>query len=287
MKKYTLICFALPHLTLFASYIPPAATAILVMFEGNGTRQLPERLPYYSWVPFGFDTGPSYLIALGYQAGPMFSYGYSISGMDALCYGLMLCIAGNLAIIQGAFLTIRERSLKRIKGPEWAADGLYNSACLNAAMNGEMRSICRNLQTVLNSCKDLEHLQKYVILAQVSTIQMIICSCLYLVSTVPINSKQFYAEIVYLVAMGIQPFFLCLFGNEVTFQAKYMPDYLWQCDWLAADKKFKKSMIITMARLSKPVSLTAGNFASLTLTTFVSIMKASYSFFTFLKNTGE
>lgn len=50
-----------------------------------------------------------------------------------------------------------------------------------------------------------------------------------------------------------------------------MTDYLWKSDWLAADREFKSSMLITMARLRKPVFLTAGDFAPLTLTTFVAV----------------
>ncbi|KAJ8969045.1 hypothetical protein NQ314_001945 [Rhamnusium bicolor] len=74
--KCTLLCFLLPHFTLFSSYIPPTIAALAYMTNGNASSQLPQNLPYYSWVPFKFDTGCSYLIALGYQAGPMFSYGY-------------------------------------------------------------------------------------------------------------------------------------------------------------------------------------------------------------------
>ncbi|KAJ8969044.1 hypothetical protein NQ314_001944 [Rhamnusium bicolor] len=71
-----------------------------------------------------------------------------ISGMDSLFVSIMHCIAGNLTIIQGAFLTIRERSLKEIKGPALDADRLNNSECLNTAMNLEMRKVCKNLQTI-------------------------------------------------------------------------------------------------------------------------------------------
>ncbi|KAJ8969042.1 hypothetical protein NQ314_001942 [Rhamnusium bicolor] len=56
-------------------------------------------------------------------------------------------------------------------------------------------------------------------------------------------------------------------------QADEMHTYMWQSDWLAADIKFKTSMIITMARLKKPIYLTAGDFAPLTLATFVAVCK--------------
>ncbi|KAJ8969043.1 hypothetical protein NQ314_001943 [Rhamnusium bicolor] len=47
----------------------------------------------------------------------------------------------------------------------------------------------------------------------------------------PVNSKQFYAEFIYLMAMGSQPFMYCWFGNEVTLKVNmkrnmiYFPSY--------------------------------------------------------------
>lgn len=64
---HALICFTPPHLTPFASYIPLTIAAIQAMSAGNNTKQLQERLPYYSWFPFELDMGPSHLIAPGYQ----------------------------------------------------------------------------------------------------------------------------------------------------------------------------------------------------------------------------
>ncbi|KAJ8927429.1 hypothetical protein NQ314_020099 [Rhamnusium bicolor] len=178
--RYSILFFLLAHATLTSSYLPPTVTTLLVMFDdGNSKKQLPPKLPYYSWMPFNYDTPGSYLIALGYQAIPMFSYAY-------------------------------------------------------------------------RACEDLENIHKYLTLAQVTATLFILCSCLYLVST----------------------------ADKLSF-------YIWQCDWLTADNDFKKSMILTMARAKRPLYMTAGNFAPLTLPTFVSIIKGSYSFFAVIKNTSD
>ncbi|CAG9857621.1 unnamed protein product [Phyllotreta striolata] len=284
--KYTVIFFMMAHATLTSSYLPPTIAA-LKYNEDDPESLLPDRLPYYSWMPFGFDTAGTYLIALGYQAIPMFSYAYSIVGMDTLFMNIMNCVGMNLEIIQGAFLSIRDRSLEKIDGAPLTADGLYNTAALNGVMRAEMRKISKHLQTVYRMCERLEDVHKFLTLAQTVATLFIICSCLYLVSSTPIGSKAFLAEIVYLIAMGFQLTLYCWFGNEVTLKANEMPFYIWQCDWLTADDDFKKSMIMSMARSKKPVYLTAGKFAPLTLPTFVAILKASYSFFAVIKNTSE
>ncbi|KAJ8978674.1 hypothetical protein NQ317_019110 [Molorchus minor] len=281
--RYSLLFFLLAHATLTSSYLPPTITAISIM---SGTKkELPSRLPYYSWMPFKFDTPGYYLLALGYQAIPMFSYAYSIVGMDTLFMNIMNCIGFNLTVIQGAFLTIRERCMEKVKGPFLTSDGLYNSEEMQRHLNKEMKKICRHLQTIYKVCENLENVHKYLTLAQVVATLFILCSCLYLVSTTPVNSKQFYAEIVYMVAMGFQLILYCWFGNEVKLKAEKLPFYIWQSDWITASNDFKKSMILTMARTKRPLFLTAGNFAPLTLSTFVAIIKGSYSFFAVIKNT--
>ncbi|CAH1099881.1 unnamed protein product [Psylliodes chrysocephalus] len=284
--KYTVIFFMMAHATLTSSYLPPTLAAF--KYDENDPKSvLPDRLPYYSWMPFKFDTAGTYLIALGYQAIPMFSYAYSIVGMDTLFMNIMNCVGMNLEIIQGAFLSIRNRAVNKTEGPLLTPDKLYNTENLNQNLKIEMKKISIHLQTVYKVCQKLEDVHKFLTLAQTVATLFIICSCLYLVSSTPFGSKQFLAEIVYLIAMGFQLTLYCWFGNEVTLKAGNMPFYIWQCDWLTADKDFKNSMVLSMVRSKRPLYLTAGKFAPLTLPTFVAILKASYSFFAVIKNTSD
>lgn len=89
------------------------------------------------------------------------------------------------------------------------------------------------------------------------------------------------------------------------FQASEIPMSLWEGQWLSSSLEFRKCMIFTMLRMKRRLVLTVGEFAPLTLTTFVAvilaktgqvlptqlfvlqILKASYSFFAVLKNTND
>lgn len=73
---YTMIFFLLAHATLITSYLPPTITAISSLYQKNYTNTLPTNLPYHCWMPFQYYTPGTYLIALGYQSIPMFSYAY-------------------------------------------------------------------------------------------------------------------------------------------------------------------------------------------------------------------
>lgn len=71
--KYSLLFLSLAHATLISSYIPPTVSVIQYIKYGdhveNSTLSLPTRLPYYSWMPFSYNTGHMYLLAMAYQAG--------------------------------------------------------------------------------------------------------------------------------------------------------------------------------------------------------------------------
>lgn len=54
-------------------------------------------------------------------------------------------------------------------------------------------------------------------------------------------------------------------------QASEIPMALWKCDWLSTTKSFKACMLITMIRMKKPIYLTVGKFAPLTLATYVAV----------------
>lgn len=141
---FTLSFFAMAHLTLTSSYAPSLIQA--ARFQGNGT--FSQKLPYFSWMPFRYDTSGKYMLALGYQAGPMFSYAYSVVGMDTLFMNMMNFVVGHLLVLQGAFKTIRERCVARLKGAEVRRGGLRDSEELDLEMMGEMRKSIRHLQTI-------------------------------------------------------------------------------------------------------------------------------------------
>ncbi|XP_060529460.1 odorant receptor 4-like [Cylas formicarius] len=284
---YTLSFLALAHATLSSSYIPPIISVTRYMrSDANSTHLLPEKLPYYSWMPFAYNTEKLYLLAVAYQAGPMFSYAYSIVGIDTLFMNIMNNIGSNLTIMQGAFKTLRGRTAK-IVGQPISSLRLHENAEFTDELYKQFRKISRHLQTVLHMSNQLESVYRYVTLCQITATLFILCTCLYLVSTTPLGSKQFIAECVYMAAMFFQLFVYCWFGNEVTLKCQELSNYIWECEWFATTTSFKKNLIFTMMRTKKPLYFTAGKFLPLTLPTFMSIIKTSYSIFALIKNTSE
>lgn len=68
--------------------------------------------------------------------------------MDTLFMNIMNCIALHLDIIQGAFLTVKDRAREWEKREMWPAQSLYNTEVSTYALNYEMEKVYRHLQTV-------------------------------------------------------------------------------------------------------------------------------------------
>lgn len=52
-----------------------------------------------------------------------------------------------------------------------------------------------------------------------------------------------------------------------------IPQAIYDSDWINLSEKVKKSLLITMIRMKRPVILTVGMFSPLTLNTLVTVSK--------------
>nr|WKF45102.1 odorant receptor 44 [Podabrus annulatus] len=241
-------------------------------------------LPYFVWMPFNAEASKiHFFIGVLYVCYPALTQAWTIAGTDTLFTALVSYTSVQLRILQGAFKTIRARCIRNLNLKDEQLT-FYDSPELNDAMMKEMNKCVKHLQIIFKTCEKMESIYTYLTLTQVLMSEILICTCLYLVSSIPMTSKAFATELVYLVAIEFQIALYCFFGNKVTETANGISMALYEGDWLSSSASFKKSMLITMTRMKKPIYLTMGKFSPLTLSTFVTIARGSYSFFAVLKN---
>ncbi|XP_063994142.1 odorant receptor Or1-like isoform X2 [Diachasmimorpha longicaudata] len=125
------------------------------------------------------------------------------------------------------------------------------------------------------------------ILVQFIASCLIVCASLFALTILPTKSFQFFSLAQYLACMLIQIFLYCWRGNEVSLKFSDLSDAIYMCDWTTCDGKFRRSMDIIMSRSQKPVILLIGGLFSLSVETFISILKSAYSFFMFFKEVKQ
>lgn len=109
------------------------------------------------------------------------------------------------------------------------------------------------------------------------------------------TSPEFFAQVEYFLCVLVQLSIICFFGNEITiavskvhisvcfnrifvfsvtdscFQSAQTGVSLYECDWFGSSLRFKRSMIMTISRMQRPVYVSIGKFSPLTLATLVTV----------------
>ncbi|XP_013147733.1 PREDICTED: odorant receptor 85b-like [Papilio polytes] len=140
-------------------------------------------------------------------------------------------------------------------------------------------------QTVIRFIEIVENTYHANIFFQLSGTVAIICIIGLRITMSEPSSIQFYSMLIYMVTMLSQLLLYCWCGSELTTRSQELRDSLYQSPWYEQDKKFKKSLLITMECMKKPIVFKAGHYIPLSRPTFVSILRSSYSFFAVLNQT--
>ncbi|XP_017787302.1 PREDICTED: odorant receptor 42a-like [Nicrophorus vespilloides] len=154
-----------------------------------------------------------------------------------------------------------------------------------------LKRIMKTLQSEDFQYEDYEDFQPGNIIAQHSKQSELMCKMfLFLGAMVPISNQEplfssiAYSQIQFAMGVLFQFGMYCVFGNEVTFMALSVTDGIYSSNWYYSTKSTKTTMLINMQRLQKPIYFSVGKFSPLTLSTYLTIIKGSYSYYTFLSS---
>lgn len=93
------------------------------------------------------------------------------------------------------------------------------------------------------------------------------------ISQISLTSPKFASSSLFLGAMLFQLTIYCYNGNEVQIQSQEISKVAYTCDWVDANDDVKKSLILMMVRAQRPIRMSAGKFAYLTLETLMNVRK--------------
>ncbi|CAK1551004.1 unnamed protein product [Leptosia nina] len=142
--------------------------------------------------------------------------------------------------------------------------------------NNELFNECiRHHQAVVKFIELLEDTYHANIFFQLSGSVGIICIIGLRIVIAEPSSVQFYSMLNYMVTMLSQLFLYCWCGNELTTMSQNLREHLYLCPWYEQNNKFRRSLIIVMERMKRPIIFKAGHYIPLSRPTFVSIKMAA------------
>lgn len=144
-------------------------------------------LPFFSWIPFDYSTEEFCFLAMMFQCIPMYYLTLMIVAVDTFFMSIVNYLTAHLMVLQGALTTVCERGdiKSRTSG---------NIIIRRRNELKELKKCLKHLQFIQNKCEVVENVYSLQMLCQVMVSLFVICTCLFLISTVSI----FYNLIVYI-----------------------------------------------------------------------------------------
>nr|WCC57613.1 odorant receptor 27 [Papilio polytes] len=129
------------------------------------------------------------------------------------------------------------------------------------------------------------------LISQVMFVYLIVISvnlgvCIIQIVEVQDDLAMLISSCLFVVACLIQLLLFYWFSNEVTEESLKVSYGVFESDWVKCDKLIQKEIHLLGLTLSNRLVFKAGPFNEMSLTTFVFILRTSYSFYTLLNKTN-
>ncbi|XP_029167900.1 odorant receptor 13a-like, partial [Nylanderia fulva] len=301
LNKYLLLCrvsfYGFSTLGLFLVI----ALLFLVPVE-NGELPVRARYPFdttkYPWHAIGFFV-EACTISVGVTA---------IIGMDSLHTNFCNLFLVQLGILSEHFKSCSSNSSRR-DAPSNGND-LTNIICGNACYKmfsstveernrekdnykpneihrgsfvKQFRRSVRNHQCLLVIIDKFNKVFNAAMFVQMLSSTSMICLTGFQIALVKGQSSNTYKFLIYLAAAVSQLFYICWVGNEVMYQSGLLTQSQWLSGW-TDELSAKTGRIINLAMIfaKRTLNLKAGFCYVLSMETFITILRGSYSFFALL-----
>ncbi|XP_068909798.1 odorant receptor Or1-like [Tenebrio molitor] len=230
------------------------------------------RLPLSGWYPFDTNRSPIFELVYVYQIFATWINGMGNITMDTFLSGCIMIISSQLAVLNEAFRIIKleEQDCGEIQQKRNSTKSL-------------VRNI-RHYKNIIQFADEMTALFSVSITSQFAVSVIIICMTMFQMSLVSPVSLQFLSMLLYQACILLEIFLWCYYGNEVIVQSEKLTESAYTCEWIDAPKEFKQNLLFFMTRTQFPLKLYAGGYFTLSLTTYMAILKSSWSYFAVLNS---
>ncbi|XP_043287647.1 odorant receptor Or1-like [Venturia canescens] len=232
------------------------------------------RLPVESSYPYDVAVSPNFEITCAQQIlGQMILCLHNIA-LDTLVTNFL-----NVACCQLEILRLNVQAI----GHDGPADRASSGD--NERARKQLNACVEHNKAIISFKKEIQEIFGTSILFQCFVNCAIICLAAFHITQMEVFAP---AEILgtglYLCGMTYQIFIYCWHGNELALHSERVAFAAYSGNWWKFDRRFNSTLKILMIRSQRPLFLTAGKIMIVSLETFTSILRMSYSLFTVLQS---
>ncbi|CAH1374427.1 unnamed protein product [Tenebrio molitor] len=240
--------------------------------------------PVDIWLPFSVTTDITIYCTL---------YFFIATGVyfASLATGVIDPLIAGLAYHATSQIKILKDNLQHLS--EYADEEITKSGIKNQSEQEQLKSniIYNKIQqsvnhhdAILRFVKEYEECFSSSVFSQFAASVFVICfSCLQL-SKIESLGYYFVQLVMYFSVILAQIYFYCYYGSTLSEESNSLTNAIYMSNWYNFDEKSKKALIILMERSKNPILVTAGKILDLSLETFATILRRSYSLLAVLKN---
>ncbi|KAI7815069.1 Odorant receptor Or10a [Rhyzopertha dominica] len=214
-------------------------------------------------VRFSYDIG-KYATAMSiFQSVVILQTGISNSSLDVFAVGLISVASTQLDILN---------------------DIIRTSYAVRKEEHKELFKGCVQLHTAI--CEyvlRLDDVLSLTFLSQFLASVFAICNAGFELVHADLLSLEFPMIALFFMCIVMQLAMYCWFGNEVILKSDEITRACYESNWEDFDASTKRTLLIIMERAKRPIILTAAKFSVLSLTSFASVMRSSYSYFALMQ----
>ncbi|KAJ3635808.1 hypothetical protein MTP99_008684 [Tenebrio molitor] len=222
-----------------------------------------KRLPFLAWYPYNTKVSPLYEITYVYQ---IVSVGFITTvhvNVDAL--------VAAVNVFNGSQFDILCDNLRNLHNLAVAGD-----------INDKLVYCIDHHKQTLSYAEKCNTFLNWILLVQFFVSGISIGLSMFQLTLLVPFSNEFLSLLGNGIAITVQIFMYCWFGNEVEVKSSSIPYAVFECEWTDFPQEVKKKLLFFTMRLQKPVKLSALNLIYLSLDTFMKILKTSWSYFALL-----
>ncbi|KAJ2939611.1 hypothetical protein O0L34_g14328 [Tuta absoluta] len=117
---------------------------------------------------------------------------------------------------------------------------------------------------------------------QIFVTAWVICMTVYKIVGLNLLSAEFLSMAMYLCCILGQLFIYCYYGTQVKTESEFIIQSAFQADWISLSVSFRRQLIILMENCKRPIIPRTAYVIPISLETYIAVIRASYTLFTFL-----
>ncbi|KAL0112609.1 hypothetical protein PUN28_012118 [Cardiocondyla obscurior] len=238
-------------------------------------------LPYRVWLPYDHNASlPTFWITSMQQIITVIFCTIINVGTETLVFGLFLQTCAQFEIFESRLRKmIFDKAKKSVKNEIKYPN--HSSFSLNKNKTIISKYVDHHLK-IYKYAKQVNIVFNQALFVQFFSSIIVLCTSVYYLST---HSKlsETATLIIYTICMFVQIYVYCWSGNEVILKSMSVGDTIYCMNWTALSVDEKKELLMIMLRCTLPIKFTSSFLVTLSLQSYSSILKISYSAFNVLR----